>query len=185
MVDKGSSESFSADNLANVVDQQCDVSNEATRMVVSSVTLSPAVTVSENTSCPSEDGCLIPEKNIDHQSSFPSGSSPVSAAETEKAMQHEKDKGIDDRQDGASENTATANIPTDVHLNIRLPDGSSLQEKFPVAHTLRMIKDYVDRNQSCGMGSYDLAIPYPRKVFGDQGMAMCLHHTSLKSMWLV
>ena len=29
-----------------------------------------------------------------------------------------------------------------------------------------MIKDYVDRTS--GMGSYDLAIPYPYKLFGDQ-----------------
>ncbi|XWS09290.1 hypothetical protein CRYUN_Cryun40dG0073100 [Craigia yunnanensis] len=174
LVDKGSSESSSADNLANVVDQQCDVSNDVTRTVVNCVTLSPAVPVSENTSSRSEDDCCIPVKDIDHQSSFPSGSSPVNAAEAEKAMQHEKDKGVDDRQDGASENTATAYIPTDVHLNIRLPDGSNLQEKFLVAYTLRMIKDYVKRNQSSGMGSYDLAIPYPRKVFGDQDLSKSL-----------
>ncbi|XVF29284.1 hypothetical protein REPUB_Repub15cG0107600 [Reevesia pubescens] len=179
LVDKSSSESVSADNLANVVDEQCDVSNEATRTVVSSVTLRPEVPVSENTpSCPGDD-CLIPVKGTDHLSSFPSGSSPVSAAEAEKAMQHEKHKGIDDRQDGASVNTATANIPTDVYLNIRLPDGNSLQEKFPVAYTLKMIKDYVDRNQQSGIGSYNLAIPYPRKVFGDQDLSKSLSDLGL------
>ncbi|KAK8332707.1 hypothetical protein V6Z12_A10G156900 [Gossypium hirsutum] len=123
LVDQGTSESFSTDNLTNVVDEQF--------------------------------------KGIDHRSSFPGGTAP------EKAMQH-------GRQDGASENTATTNVPTDVHLNIRLPDGSSLQEKFPVGNTLRMIKDYVDRNQSSGMGSYDLAIPYPRKLFGDQDLSTSL-----------
>ncbi|XVE84569.1 hypothetical protein DITRI_Ditri17bG0023600 [Diplodiscus trichospermus] len=169
LVDKGSSESFSADNVANVVDE-CVVSNEATTTVVGSVALSQPVPVSENASFYPEDNCLIPVKGIDHPSSCPSGSSPLSAAEAEKALQHEKDKGVDDRQDGTSEHTATANIPTDVHLSIRLPDSSSLQEKFPVAYTLRMIKDYVDRNQSSVMGSYDLAIPYPRKLFADQDL---------------
>ncbi|XVF84447.1 hypothetical protein PTKIN_Ptkin17bG0037600 [Pterospermum kingtungense] len=170
LVDKSNSESFSANNLDNVADEQCDASNKATRTVVSSVALSPPVPVSENASSHTVNDCLIPSKGIDHQSSCPSGSSQVSAAEAEKPKQHEKGKGIDDKQDGTSESTATANIPTDVHLNIRLPDSSSLQEKFPVAYTLRMVKDYVDRNQSSGMGSYDLAIPYPRKLFGDQDL---------------
>ncbi|KAK8677062.1 hypothetical protein V6N13_142618 [Hibiscus sabdariffa] len=170
LVEKSSSESFSADNLANIVDEQCGITNEDTRTVVSSVTSSPAGYTSENVSSHPEDDCLIPVKDIDHRSSCPSGSSPVSAAEAEKAMQHVKDKGIDD----ALENTATANIPTDVHLNIRLPDSSSLQERFPVTYTLSMIKDYVDRNQSSGMSSYDLAIPYPRKIFGDQDLSKSL-----------
>ncbi|KAK6255338.1 hypothetical protein SCA6_016643 [Theobroma cacao] len=170
-VDKGSSESFSTDNLANVVDEQGDASNEATRTMASSITVGPAVSVSENTSSPPEDGCLIPVKGINNQASV---SSPVSAAEAEEPVQHEKDKGINDKEDGGSDKPSTANIPTDVHLNIRLPDGSSLREKFPVADTLRMVKDYVDRNQSSGMGSYDLAIPYPRKLFGDQDLSKSL-----------
>lgn len=65
---------------------------------------------------------------------------------------------------------SSARKSNDVHLNIRLPDGSSLQVKFSVMHTLRMVKDYVDENQTSSFGSYDLAIPYPRKVFGEQGM---------------
>ncbi|KAG4179936.1 hypothetical protein ERO13_A10G134800v2 [Gossypium hirsutum] len=161
LVDQGTSESFSTDNLTNVVDEQCNVSNEATRTVGTSITLNPAVPVSEDTSSYPGGDCFISVKGIDHRSSFPGGTAP------EKAMQH-------GRQDGASENTATTNVPTDVHLNIRLPDGSSLQEKFPVGNTLRMIKDYVDRNQSSGMGSYDLAIPYPRKLFGDQDLSTSL-----------
>ncbi|XP_021291247.1 plant UBX domain-containing protein 11 isoform X2 [Herrania umbratica] len=141
-VDKGSSESFSTDNLANVVDEQGDASNEATRTM-----------------------------GINHQASV---SSPVSAAGAEEAVQHEKDKSINEKEDGGSDNPSTANTPTDVHLNIRLLDGSSLREKFPMADTLRMVKDYVDRNQSSGMGSYDLAIPYPRKLFGDQDLSKSL-----------
>ncbi|GMI90088.1 hypothetical protein like AT2G43210 [Hibiscus trionum] len=144
--------------------------NEETRTVVSSVTSSPAGHASENASSQPEDDHLIPVKGIDHQSNCPSGRSPVSTVEAEKTMGYEKDKGID----YALENTTTANIPTDVHLNIRLPDSSSLQEKFPVTYTLSMIKDYVDRNQSSGVSSYDLAIPYPRKIFGDQDLSKSL-----------
>ncbi|KAL0366664.1 UNVERIFIED_CONTAM: Plant UBX domain-containing protein 11 [Sesamum radiatum] len=58
----------------------------------------------------------------------------------------------------------------DVFLNIRLPDGSSLQVKFSVNDTLQMVKDYIHGNQSSSFGSFTLAIPYPRKVFSDQGM---------------
>ncbi|TYI84350.1 hypothetical protein E1A91_D05G357300v1 [Gossypium mustelinum] len=165
LVENGSSESFSTNNLANIVDEQCDITNEEMRTVVSSVTSSLAVHASSHP----EDDCLIPVKGTDHQPSCPAGSMPVSAAEAEKDMQHVKDK-----VDGALENTTTANMPTDVHLNIRLPDSSSLQEKFPVTYTLSMIKDYVDRNQSNGMGSYDLAIPYPRRLFGDQDLIKSL-----------
>ncbi|KAJ0606117.1 putative UBX domain, Ubiquitin-like domain superfamily [Helianthus annuus] len=72
-----------------------------------------------------------------------------------------------------SENIQTEkaeNISTDIYLNIRLPGGASLQEKFEPTSTLKMVKDYVDENQESSIGSYDLAIPYPRKVFTDQGI---------------
>ncbi|KAE8653797.1 Ubiquitin-like superfamily protein, putative isoform 3 [Hibiscus syriacus] len=170
LVENSSSESFSSDNLANIVDKQCDITNEETRTVVSSLTSSPAGHASKNASSHPEDDHLIPAKGIDHQSSCHCASSSVIAAEAEKAMQRGKDKGID----GALENTTTANLQTDVHLNIRLPDSSSLQEKFPVTYTLSMIKDYVDRNQSSGLGSYDFAIPYPRKIFDDQDLSKSL-----------
>ncbi|MBA0864468.1 hypothetical protein Goshw_003261, partial [Gossypium schwendimanii] len=84
LVENGSSESFSTDNLANIVDEQCDITNEEMRTVVSSVTSSPAVHASSHP----EDDCLIPVKGTDHQPSCPAGSMPVSAAEAEKDMQH-------------------------------------------------------------------------------------------------
>ncbi|GAB4825609.1 hypothetical protein Ancab_008483 [Ancistrocladus abbreviatus] len=59
-------------------------------------------------------------------------------------------------------------IATELYLNIRLPDGASLQEKFPKTGSLLLVKDYVDKNLKDGYGSYELAIPYPRKVFKDQ-----------------
>ncbi|CAN8286690.1 unnamed protein product [Cochlearia groenlandica] len=68
---------------------------------------------------------------------------------------------------------------SDVHLNIRLPDGSSLQEKFSVTSILRMVKDYVNSNQTVGLGAYDLAVPYPRKVYSDQDLDKSLSELGL------
>ncbi|KAM7489970.1 hypothetical protein LguiB_027454 [Lonicera macranthoides] len=67
----------------------------------------------------------------------------------------------------------------DVHLNIRLPNSSSLQRKFSVMSTLRMVKDYVDENQESSVGPYDLAIPYPRKVFTNQDLSKTLSELDL------
>ncbi|KAI7739014.1 hypothetical protein M8C21_030547 [Ambrosia artemisiifolia] len=72
-----------------------------------------------------------------------------------------------------------ANISTDIYLNIRLPGGASLQEKFEPTSTLKVVKDYVDENQESSIGSYDLAIPYPRKVFSDQDLHKTLTELSL------
>ncbi|CAN7138233.1 unnamed protein product [Brassica rapa subsp. narinosa] len=72
--------------------------------------------------------------------------------------------------------------PSDVHLNIRLPDGANLQEKFSVTSTLRMVKDYVNSNQTTTElgAAYDLAVPYPRKVYSDQGTSKSpMHPTDL------
>jgi len=58
----------------------------------------------------------------------------------------------------------------DIFLNIRLPNGASLQRRFTVRDTLKFVKNYVDENKVSGVGSYDLAVPYPRRVFNEQGM---------------
>nr|XP_043627385.1 plant UBX domain-containing protein 11 [Erigeron canadensis] len=68
---------------------------------------------------------------------------------------------------------------TDIYLNIRLPGGASLQEKFEPTSTLRVVKDYVDENQESSIGSYDLAVPYPRKVFTDQDLSKTLTELNL------
>ncbi|CDY30388.1 BnaA04g24890D [Brassica napus] len=70
--------------------------------------------------------------------------------------------------------------PSDVHLNIRLPDGANLQEKFSVTSALRMVKDYVNSNQTTTeLGAYDLAVPYPRKVYSDQDLDKSLSELGL------
>lgn len=71
---------------------------------------------------------------------------------------------------------------TDVHLNIRLPSGARLQLRSPLTDTLQSVKNYVDENAACNLGAYDLAIPYPRKIFMDQGTvllgpAICLSYS--------
>nr|GLL41526.1 plant UBX domain-containing protein 11 isoform X1 [Ipomoea trifida] len=74
---------------------------------------------------------------------------------------------------------SSSRTSTDVHLNIKLPDGSSLQVKLSVTDTLRAVKDHIDRNQSIGFSSYDLAVPYPRKVFSDQDLDKTLSELNL------
>ncbi|KAK4744001.1 hypothetical protein SAY87_010313 [Trapa incisa] len=73
----------------------------------------------------------------------------------------------------------TSSKSSDVHLNIRLPDGVSLQDKFSVTSTLEMVKDYVDENRANDNGPYNLAIPYPRKVFNDQDLIKSLAELEL------
>ncbi|XAR71134.1 hypothetical protein NMG60_11028260 [Bertholletia excelsa] len=97
--------------------------------------------------------------------------SETSQVVTNKAMQSVQDKVsniVDDTKTDVLESGSSQS--SDVYVNIRLLDGASLQEKFLLTSTLRMIKDYVDENQESSMGPYDLAIPYPRKVFDDQDL---------------
>ncbi|CAL5420652.1 unnamed protein product [Camellia sinensis] len=80
-----------------------------------------------------------------------------------KATEAVQDKKADDvEEDKIDVLDSCSSKSTDVHLNIRLPDGANLQEKFLLTSTLRMVRGYVDENQASSIGSYDLAIPYPR-----------------------
>nr|KAJ0202904.1 hypothetical protein LSAT_V11C500279190 [Lactuca sativa] len=63
---------------------------------------------------------------------------------------------------------SNTNKSIDIHLNIRLPRGISVQEKFEPTSTLKMVKNYIDEKQESSIGHYDLAIPYPHNVFIDQ-----------------
>lgn len=110
---------------------------------------------------------------------------PNDEAPGEIANKARKGPEINIVEDAAAEKAdfsdASSNTFHDVYLNIRLPDGSSLHVKFPVMDTLRMVKHYVDKNHTSSFGSYDLAVPYPRKVFGDEDLDrtlsdLCLHN---------
>lgn len=96
------------------------------------------------------------------------GSKSVKVSEV---VQDEKDEALDDKRATTQvDSCTTVNKLNDVYLNIRMPNGGNLQDKFSVTSTLRMVKEYVDEHGDSIIGSYDLAIPYPRKVFSDQGM---------------
>ncbi|GMN31258.1 hypothetical protein TIFTF001_044559 [Ficus carica] len=91
---------------------------------------------------------------------------------------------VQDAKDEAEANKSVdksmiVNKSSDVHLNIRLPDGVNLQEKFSLTSTLRIVKDYVDEHHESVIGSYDLAIPYPRKVYNDQDLRRTLSELGL------
>nr|XP_010326904.1 plant UBX domain-containing protein 11 isoform X3 [Solanum lycopersicum] len=104
---------------------------------------------------------------------------PSDEAPREIANKAGKDPEINIVEDAAAESDDSSNIFHDVCLNIRLPDGSSLQVKFLVVDTLRMVKHYVDKNQTSSIGYYDLAVPYPRKVFGDEDLDRTLSDLGL------
>ncbi|XP_008804181.2 plant UBX domain-containing protein 11 [Phoenix dactylifera] len=69
----------------------------------------------------------------------------------------------------------------DVHLSIRMPNGTSLQTKLTLADTLRSVKSFVDENRVNEIGSYDLAVPYPRKLFNEQDMNRTLSELGFAS----
>ncbi|KAG8375942.1 hypothetical protein BUALT_Bualt09G0011400 [Buddleja alternifolia] len=83
------------------------------------------------------------------------------------------------KSNDASDSSASKSKSNDVSLNIRLPDGISLQVKFSVMDTLKMVKDYIIENQKGGLGSFSIAIPYPRKVFNDQDLRSTLSELGL------
>ncbi|XP_010268290.1 PREDICTED: plant UBX domain-containing protein 11 [Nelumbo nucifera] len=84
-------------------------------------------------------------------------------------------------QDGNNGDLGNSGVgkPRDVNLNIKLPDGGSLQEKFSVTDTLQLVKDFVNENHTGGIGSYDLAVPYPRKVFTEHDLIKSLSELGL------
>lgn len=122
-----------------------------------------------------EGGYSGPEKTtVNHSCVSGEGSQAVSNVKSE-VVQVDKGEVEDDKKVETFENCTRVSRSSDVHLNIRLPNGVSLKEKFSITSTMRMVKNYVDENQGSGIGNYDLAIPYPRKIFCDQG----------KKFWIV
>lgn len=66
-----------------------------------------------------------------------------------------------------------------IYLQIRLLNGSNLQAKFQATDTLRRVKDYVNENRTDGNKTFSLAIPYPRKIFGEEDMGKVLSELNL------
>jgi hypothetical protein len=69
----------------------------------------------------------------------------------------------------AAEVTSDPANKDDIQLVIRIPNGPSLQIKLTKKDVLRKVKNFVDENKGSWIGSYNLAMLYPRKVFTEQG----------------
>lgn len=121
----------------------------------------------------------FPREVTVNQSGISGGDSQAFSIEENEAVQVVKGEAEEVKKVDAFEHAKRVNNSSDAHLNIRLPNGTSLQEMFSVTSTLRIVKDYVDENQGSGIGSCDLAIPYPRKVFTEQDLSKPLSELGL------
>ncbi|XP_015887028.2 plant UBX domain-containing protein 11 [Ziziphus jujuba] len=155
--------------------EKSNSSNEATKELQCPATVDFENAVAHRISSSAEDSSPALEKDSDNHSVSIGGSQ----TEATVVMQDEKGDSVDDKKNDAFDNATTVKKLNDVHLNIRIPNGANLQEKFSVTSTLRRVKDYVDQHQTSVVGSYDLAIPYPRKVFDDQDLCKTLSELGL------
>ncbi|CAK7334111.1 unnamed protein product [Dovyalis caffra] len=176
---KTSSKSFNAQKPQTVGDERSTCPTEEDKKLPSSSITNSDITIADHTSSGAEDGLLAPEKIIGNHTGAPRGGSELTTTEIKEVGGDKKVESTDNVVPRTLDNNKTINVSSDVHLNIRLPDGVSLQQKFSVTSTLRMVRDYVDRNQESGIGAYDLAIPYPRKTFSDQDMSKSLSELAL------
>ncbi|KAL8487426.1 hypothetical protein ACS0TY_023919 [Phlomoides rotata] len=120
----------------------------------------------------------VPEKKLDFSDNDLSNSREIinEVSEVGLAQVHSDDTIEVEKAEVLGSSVVKSN---DVFLNIRLPDGSSLQEKFFVMDTLKMVKDYINENKTSSFGSFSIAIPYPRKVFNDEDMDSTLSELGL------
>ncbi|KAB5548389.1 hypothetical protein DKX38_011795 [Salix brachista] len=175
--DKTSSKSFNVRKSQTVGDQRSTCPTEEDKKSPSSLVTDTDNIIADHASSGSEDGLLAQEKIVSNHTGVTTGGSELSTSDIK--VGDKKAESMDDVVPRTLNNNKKVNVSSDVHLNIRLPDGVSLQEKFSVTSTLRMVKDYVNRNQASGIGAYDLAIPYPRKIFSDQDLNKSLSELSL------
>ncbi|XP_042420235.1 plant UBX domain-containing protein 11-like [Zingiber officinale] len=69
----------------------------------------------------------------------------------------------------------------DIHLNIRMPTGNNLQTKLTINDTLNSVKIFVDENLDNVLSLYDLAVPYPRRLFNNEDMQRTLSELGFAS----
>ncbi|CAL4981270.1 unnamed protein product [Urochloa decumbens] len=62
----------------------------------------------------------------------------------------------------------------DIQLSIRMPSGNRLEIKLTKQDVLRKVKNFVDENKGSGLGSYDLSLVYPKRIFSEQDMETTL-----------
>lgn len=68
-------------------------------------------------------------------------------------------------------------------LQIRLENGETVQGTFESSQYLRDVKEFVDVQRTDRRSSYNLAIPFPRKVFSDGGISF-ISYPFCFSLWL-
>ncbi|KAG6767559.1 hypothetical protein POTOM_028769 [Populus tomentosa] len=179
VIEENKSHEPTAEKSQTVGDERSTCPTEEDKKSPSSLVTSTDNIIADHTSSAAEGGLLAQEKSVSNHTGVSTGGSKLSTTEIKEVGGDKKAESMDDMVPGTLNNNKKVNVSSDVHLNIRLPDGVSLQEKFSVTSTLRMVKDYVDRNQASGIGAYDLAIPYPRKTFSDQDLNKSLSELSL------
>ncbi|BFG15702.1 hypothetical protein CerSpe_019760 [Prunus speciosa] len=163
-----SSKSFDANGLECVGDEQSSSPIKSAQGLQGTDMEDLNNSGADNVSSIAEVGYSGPEKTTVNHSGVSGEASQAYSSEKNEALQVEKGEVKDDKKVDAFEKCTEVSKSSDVHLNIRLPNGVSLKHKFSVTSTMRMVKDYVDENQGSGIDTYDLAIPYPRKVFSNQ-----------------
>ncbi|XP_034568953.1 plant UBX domain-containing protein 11 isoform X3 [Setaria viridis] len=62
----------------------------------------------------------------------------------------------------------------DIQLSIRMPSGNRLEIELTKQDVLRKVKNFVDENKGSGLGSYDLSLVYPKRIFSEQDMETTL-----------
>ncbi|OVA11076.1 UBX [Macleaya cordata] len=171
--EEASLKSIHANELESVEDEISASPSETAENLLSPVAMNLDMSGGQFRSSSVGGGCTAPDENRtsnDRGLEFLPAGSGITANVTENSDHDKKADSLDN---------FTARKSNDVHLNIRLPDGASLQKKFSVTDALRLVKDYVDENQRSGIGSYDLAVPYPRKVFNEQDLSKELSELGL------
>ncbi|KAJ4968220.1 hypothetical protein NE237_014921 [Protea cynaroides] len=179
------------------INEQSPSLNEVSRKFENPETVVPGSSGIECTSVSVGDGCSAPQANTnmnDHSSEVSQESSEKISNDVGNSLRGTKaevpqsssemigndaDNSLRNAKADMLDNSGDISKSNDVHLNVRLPDGASLRKKFSVTDTLKMVKDYVDENQTTGIGSYDLAIPYPRKVFDVHDLSKTLTELGL------
>ncbi|XP_057960078.1 plant UBX domain-containing protein 11 isoform X10 [Malania oleifera] len=172
--ENSSSRSVCANELENDEGEQFISSTQTAKELLNPVTVTPESPRIGHLSSSIEDTTSAPEDSInvsDHLSQVSTGTSLLIVDQGNKVVHDKQIEPEEDKKADALDIYTSAGKLYDVHLNIRLPDGVSLQEKFSVTSTLSMVKDYVDRHQSSAIGPYNLAIPYPWKVFSHQDLS--------------
>ncbi|CAN1171948.1 Plant UBX domain-containing protein 11 [Linum perenne] len=177
--ENASPEPCSIEKSPRVEDEQSQPFTERTE-VMSNPSKTNLETIN-HASSGAENNHALQKARIGNGSSLPQRATPL-ATPLKDDVQAQNSESLYGSKIDAIDNGSRVTAPSnDVHLNIKLLNGTSIKEKFLVSSKLRMVKDYVDKNPESGNTSYDLAVPYPRKVFGEQDLDRSLSDLGLSN----